>query len=606
MAVTHPPAREPVKRRGLGLGQIGEMIGHARWLLGDRRGWIVAIPILNVGAAAAEVIILVAITRSLLFLVDAAPSTELSLGPFSNELTATQLTWLALAASATTIILRTADSFIVGRLAARSAATARNRLIDSYFAADWRAMAQLRSGRLQQLLGTNVQMASQAVPLLGSTLTALISLAVYGAFVVVASPIVGALFGALGVGMVFIFSLLRRRSQAVALDSQSHVRDVQLAATTLSSLNRELQLFDVQDAARQQLKALNDLARVALARMRTMQRLVPILFQQVVLLSVVGLIVAARRLDIDASSFGTASILALRSLSYLQQLNTTTQSYVETAPYLDEIHEAVAHHLLEARARGSRQLSTVSVLELDGVSFSYDDAPALIDLSLRLEQGDRLGIVGPSGGGKTTLANVIAGLLAPTQGTYRANEEEAVSYSAGSWASEFALLSQEPVLLRDTLANNIAFFRPGTLADVEAAGTRAAVASDIRALPAGWDTRVGDGQASLSGGQRQRVALARALFGEPSVLILDEPTSALDAENERSIEASLTSYDPDAIIIVISHRPTLLTLCNRIAVVEGGRITALGSPADVSVERYVGQPTGSGDATSTTEGIEPT
>lgn len=577
------------------LGQIGELLGHTRWLLGERWRWIAALPLLSVAAAASEVVLLVAIVRSLLLLVEPESTTEVGLGPISTDLSAEALLVLAAAASLCSIVFRTAESLVVGRLAARAAFTARSRLIDSYFAADWRAVAQLRSGHLQQLLGNNVMMASNALPLLATILAALINLAVYGGFVAASSPLIGFIFVALGLTVVGAFSLLQARTSADGRASQGHVRDVQLAATTLSSLNRELQLFDVKDAARREMHGLNAEARLSLARLRTMQRLVPNLFQQIMLFAVVGLIALARELSLDASSFGTAAILALRSLSYLQMLNYSKQTYVEVSPYLGEIYDAIEDHFEEVRARGDAVLDRVHELELDRVSFAYDAVAALEDVSLRVEAGEWLGIVGPSGGGKTTLANLLAGLLVPDSGAYRVNGLDAMSISASSWASRFALLSQEPALLRATVAENVAFYRPSTRRDIVAAAERAAIASEVDGFPSHWDTQVGDGQASVSGGQRQRIALARSLFGEPSVLILDEPTSALDAANERLIEQSLAALDPRSIVIVVSHRPSLLDRCRRILVIDGGHIVHEGDLTDRTVQRYVG-------AVSATEG----
>lgn len=571
------------------LGQVGELLSHMRWLLGERWRWIGALPVLSVVAAASEVVLLVSIVRSLLLLVEPESMAEVGLGPLNANLSAGSLLALAAAASLCSISFRAAESVVVGRLAARAAFTARSRLIDSYFAADWRAMARLRSGHLQQLLGNNVMMASNAVPLLATMLAAFINLAIYGGFVAASSPLVGAVFVALGLVVVSAFSLLQHRTKADGRASQSHVREVQLAATTLSSLNRELQLFDVRGAARHELHGLNTDARLSLARLRTMQRLVPNLFQQIVLLAVVGLIVLARELGLDASSFGTAAILALRSLSYLQMLNSSKQTYVEVAPYVREIRDAIDEHLDEVKARGAATLGTVDKLELDSVSFGYEDSPAVRGVTLDVRAGEWLGIVGPSGSGKTTLANLIAGLLGPGEGRYRVNGEDAVSFSAASWASHFALLSQEPVLIRGTIAENISFYRSGGQEAVDVAASKAAIAADVESFPLGWSTPVGDGQAALSGGQRQRIALARALFGQPSVLILDEPTSALDAENARLIEESIADLEPNVIVIVVSHRPALLGRCGRVLVMEDGVVVSEESPSGTAVQRHVGQ-----------------
>jgi ABC-type multidrug transport system fused ATPase/permease subunit len=558
------------------------------WLLGDRRRWILILPVISLAAAATDVLLLVAIVRSLLGLVDETSETEFDFGPFTWTIGQTALLWVAVGAAFVSIVLRTGEAVIVGRLAARAASTARRAVVTSYFAADWRSVALMRTGRLQQLLGTNCQQASNAIPIVATGLGALISLCVFGVFIAVASPAVAAIFLVVGVGVLGVFTRARRLSSHTAERLQLQMRELSLTATTLASLSREVRLFNAGRGAGGEIVALSDEAGPTLAKLRTLQRLVPSLFQQTVLLAVVGLVVLADELDLDAAGFGAAAILALRALTYLQALNTSRQAYIEAAPFLYELREAIELQEASADRRGDQALSGVQDLVLEGVTFSYESEPVLRDINLRVSAGDRLGIIGPSGGGKTTLVNVLAGLLRPAAGTYQVNGLQASGYSADSWAEHFALLSQEPLLLRESVAENIAFFRTVDAKDVQRAAEQAAVAEDIKQLPQGWDTQVGEGQSGLSGGQRQRVALARALVGPPAVLILDEPTSALDARNEQLIERSLQTLDPDTIVIVVSHRPTLLGRCNRFVVVEAGEIVAAGTREEVDVARYVG------------------
>lgn len=583
-------------------GQLGSAWYHVNWLLGDRRHWIVAVPVLGVIAALCDLVLLVSITRSLLVLVDQQPTIEFSVLGTDVEISQSALLWIALTTGLASLALRAADSLVVGRLAARALSTARSRLVDSYFTADWGALSSLRVGRLQQLLASS-NIASTAPPVLGAMLVAIINLVLYGAFVAVASPTVGAIFLVIGAVTGWFFVGLRRRQRRVAAAAQEHSREVQLSATTLASLNRELQLFDVQAGARAQLHAINRQAVIALRSLRTIQRFVPYLFQQIVLLAVVAMIALARRFDIDAASFGTAAILAMRSLSFLQQLNTNSQSWVEARPYFEELEQAIADHHGRARSRGAVELTVVETLELRNVTFAYGDEPVLDDVSISLRSGDWLGVVGPSGGGKSTLANVLAGLLQPHSGTYEVNGKPAQSYSAESWAQQFAVLSQEPVLARGTIAENVAFFRPAVFEEIERAVEQAGVADEVRALPNGWEAKVGDGQGNLSGGQRQRIALARALLKRPSVLILDEPTSALDARSERLIEKALFALDPATTVIVISHRPSLLSKCQNFVAVEGGRVVQRGSRADVDLDRYVGS--FANDEADTGEAVHP-
>lgn len=580
------PRRRAPRRRDLGL--IVELWRHVNWFLGRRKRWMLLVPVISVFSALSELIMLVAIVQSLLLLAGKASTAKIGVAFISFSLSQAALLWLAAAAGLASIGLRAMDSVIVGRLSARSAAVARQQLVDSYFAADWRAIARLRVGRLQRLLGINSQFASNTPSILGNILSAVINLAVYGLFVAIASPAIGLIFVAVGAGTFALFSTLRRATKALAHESTDRDRELQLTATSLASLDRELQLFNVQGAARRELTDLNSAAYRILARLRTLQRLVPGLFQQVVLLVVVGLVAVAYRQNIDASAFGTAAVLALRSLSYVQRLNTSTQAYIEARPFISEAREAVGHHLEQTRRRGTETLTRVETLDLADVGFAYDEVPALENVSFSVRAGDWLAVVGPSGGGKTTLANILALLLEPESGRYTVNGLPASSYSEASWARHFALLSQEPVLLPGTIAENVAFFRDVPMEHVEWAAEAAAVAEEIRRLPDGWQTLVGEGASALSGGQRQRVALARALLTNPSVLILDEPTSALDAENERLIERSLFALGHDTIVIVVSHRRTLLQHCSRFLAIEHGRVVSQGQASEVDLARYVG------------------
>jgi ABC-type multidrug transport system fused ATPase/permease subunit len=193
-------------------------------------------------------------------------------------------------------------------------------------------------------------------------------------------------------------------------------------------------------------------------------------------------------------------------------------------------------------------------------------------ISFDLHTGERLGIVGPSGGGKTTLVSLVAGLIRPTTGRVLVNGRPLQEYTARSWSDQIALVGQEPLLLRGTIASNIAFFRDVSAAQIRDAARRAAILDTIEALPDGFDTPVGDGLSDLSGGQRQRIALARALLTNPSVLLLDEPTSALDSENADRIRETVERLEDRPIVVVISHREDMLLVCNRVVRMDMGRI----------------------------------
>ena len=572
-----PPGATASTSRDLSfsLGQLRSLWAYVAWVLADKRRWMLVVPALSVLGAIGELTLLAGLVNTLLSLVDGRENVDTGLGPFSADMSRSTVVTIAAVAGVASIGIRVAESMVVGRLSARATAHARRWVIESFFEADWRAVATVRTGHLQRLLGTNAQMVSQTVPNLGGILTNCVNLALFGVFIAAASPVVGALFGAVGVATVSLTATLRRRLKRTAGAVADHVRDVELAATTLTSLHRELQIFDVQRDAKAELLALNASVRRPLTRIRTLQRLLPAFFQQVILLNILGVVALAAVLDVNATSFGTAAVLAVRSLGYLQQLNATMQTDLEGRPFREELQQAVVEHRAQARRRGSRQLDRISSLEVVDVGFSYDEHPVLREVSFRLEPGDWIGIEGPSGSGKTTLLNVLAGLLEPTTGAYLVDGEPAHSWSAESWALRFALLSQDPVLLRGTVADNIAFYRPASREAIVAAARAAAVEDDVLSLPNGFDTFIGEGAAGLSGGQLQRLALARALLQKPQVLLLDEPTSALDTHNEQLVEQSLVNLDPATIVIIVSHRPRLLERCPRVIAVRDGRVTGV-------------------------------
>jgi len=553
-------------------------------LFGRRRRRLVVHPVLGALIAFSETISLLSIIRLLLLLIDGTDQIQLSVGPIDASLTFGALAALAASTLTTTLVVRLVEARVSARNQAFALRQARRLTIDAWFGADWEQLHAARLGRLQQLLGLNAQQAVVPLQLLSLGSVALISLAVYFAIVIVSAPMIALLFALVAASSAALLNPLRRSSKKLARAQAHMVGDLQLNATSYAQLNRELHVFGVQHAAAARLEELNAETAESYARLKFVQRLLPSVYQQVLLAAIVGIVLVGRAIDVDAVRFGTASILAVRSLSYIQQLNSAYQAYIETRPFLEELLDSVSANRLLHRERGDEELEAVTSISLQGVGYDYPSGTqALHGVDLELSAGDWLGVIGPSGGGKTTLANIIAGLLTPTEGSMLVNGRAVDAYSGASWAHQLGLLSQEPVLLAATIAENIAFHRPTTAAAVRAAAEQAGIVKEIDALPDGFDSMVGEGRSSLSGGQRQRLALARSLLGSPTCLILDEPTSALDAANEAMLERSLLDITPGSIVIVVSHRKALLGRCSRFLVLEHGHVVAHGDATDVDL-----------------------
>ncbi|MBC7415102.1 MAG: lipid A export permease/ATP-binding protein MsbA [Herminiimonas sp.] len=277
-------------------------------------------------------------------------------------------------------------------------------------------------------------------------------------------------------------------------------------------------------------------------------------------------------------SFITAMLMLITPLKHLAEVNGPLQRGLAAAEavfaLIDATPERTGGAILAGRAAGR--------LEFIDVGFAYPEQspPALSRINLTIQPGETIAFIGMSGGGKSTLVNLVPNFFSVSSGEIRLDGQPIESIALASLRAQMAMVSQNVVLFDDTVAANIAYGDAMPDRERVIAAARAAYLEPMIAqLPQGLDTQIGDNGSRLSGGQRQRLAIARAIYKDAPILILDEATSALDSESERAVQAALDKLMQGRTTLVIAHRLSTIERASRIVVLVGGEIIEIGNHA---------------------------
>jgi ATP-binding cassette, subfamily B, bacterial MsbA len=274
-------------------------------------------------------------------------------------------------------------------------------------------------------------------------------------------------------------------------------------------------------------------------------------------------------------SFITAMLMVLAPLKHLVEVNGPLQRGMTAAEAVFALIDSIVED-----DPGTRQIDRAKGhLRFEHLAFAYkeNERLALVDVDLEIAPGETVALVGMSGGGKSTLVNLVTRFYAPTSGRIVLDGIPYTELSLSSLRAQLAMVSQNVVLFDDTMRANIAYGAQVVDEDRLAAAVKAAYLTDVvKGLPQGLDTMIGENGLRLSGGQRQRVAIARAIYKDAPILILDEATSALDNESERAVQAALDGLMCGRTTLVIAHRLSTIERADRIVVLEHGRIIESG------------------------------
>ena len=344
-------------------------------------------------------------------------------------------------------------------------------------------------------------------------------------------------------------------------------------------------LNKVRDAA-QKMKYYQTRSLVIQITPRYILELIMVVF---IVLMVFGMLQFEKDLKMLLPTLGVFGVAALRLMPIANMFSTSLATIRFSHDTVSQLHhdlKQLNHLQRESPSDSDKSQSvlktaefsgdTLSSLELRNLSFRYPDAPqdVLHDISLKINSGESIGLIGPSGAGKTTMLDVLLGLLEPQKGEVTFNGKP-LSETLTDWQSQVAYIPQEIFLIDNTLKRNVALgFDAQEINEdrVIEALQKARLIELVAQLPLGLETLLGERGARLSGGQRQRVALARAFYHGRSILFMDEATSSLDSETEREIVAEIKLLKEKTTIIVVAHRMTSVQYCDRIYQLEKGRI----------------------------------
>ena len=463
----------------------------------------------------------------------------------------------------------------------------RTRLSHAFLRSSWAIQQSQPAGILQQLVVTFPNQGSVLITQLANSLGAALTLiAMLGVAVAVDPP------ATLVVLLVLILlgTILRPLRGRVNRRSDDSI-DPQVAFSNgvaqVGTLGLEIQAFGVQKQSEEYLDDLIATDAIAQRRVGLIAYSVSPIYISLAYGAVIGALAIVASLGTDKmQSSGAVMLVMLRTLSYGQALQQGSVYLAQIFPFLNRIESTVNEFESNRATSGTQKITKIGSINFSNVSFSYVAGRAVVqDISCELLAGHSYGIIGPSGSGKSTLVQLLLGIRDPASGSITANGINLRDIDRSSWTSKVAFVPQDATLITGTVAENIAFYRPGiTEQQMIEAARSAHVLDDIQKLPEGFNTNLGERAQLLSGGQRQRLSIARALVGNPELLILDEPTSALDMKSESVIRDTIAALNGRVTVVVIAHRLSTLDVCSRLMVIQEGQLKAFATPTELAAD----------------------
>lgn len=457
--------------------------------------------------------------------------------------------------------------------------------------ASWLHITSKKSGDLYNVLISQSQRAGDTLSSYGAALAAVITTVIYLIAAILISWNLSLLAAAYTVGIILALSVFLKFSRRLGRNTANTVGEISVEVNETIGGMKAIKASALEDQSSERFTGLTRrLARYASLyglSQGTMNSAAEAFFLVAMLL---GLVFASTTLALPAGALLLFALLFFRMFQRAKGFQQSMLEFFQVEPALALVRNAQQEaRESNERSGGSDFESLGKGVNLVATSFKYPERTTGIDnISIEIKTGQSTAIVGSSGAGKTTIIDLVVGLIEPDSGEVVVGNEPLSTLSLKSWRSRLSYVTQGTTLFNDTIARNIAPGREEV--DTELLNqvcTQSGVDQFFDILQNGYETPVGDRGVRLSGGQRQRIALARALYRKPQLLILDEATSELDGASERMFQETIDKLHGDTTILIVAHRLSTVMNVDYLYVLDNGTIQEHGKPSDLIVSRGV-------------------
>lgn len=487
------------------------------------------------------------------------------------------------------VVVMFAKEYITVYVVANYQKNTRTSIFSSILKSNWPYLSKQKLGHLDQIMTTNINSISSLFSCFSTLVLILAKVVVYSVIAINISLIIALSTLALGLISLFIFKPMFYKTKVISSKIEElnrttshYTNENVLGMKTVKSMNVESRILA-------KAKDYFDIAKKFILDLMIIRGITDVLLQLVG----VGFIIVAFVFFYKTTAFNFASFAVMvyavnQVFMQIQASQTQMHRIVTLSPYMNKViqylDETDKHKEMDL---GGQDFSFKEQVEFKDVGFYYNQGRAVLNnVNFNIRKGEMLGLIGPSGAGKTTIVDLLLRLYVPISGEILIDGRNIEKISLKDWRENIGYVSQDIFLMNDTIAGNIRFYDNSlTDKDIKKAAKMANIYGFIKNLPDQFNTIIGERGILLSSGQRQRIIIARVLAREPKLLILDEATSALDNESEIEVQKVIEGLRGKITVLAIAHRLSTVINSDRLVVLEDGKITESGSPEKLLKEK---------------------